>query len=88
MARLDPAFAGMPVDSALLEQRLQKLLARDIGIKVFLRSKNKNPMSVLFGGLGGVDDLDRMNTEAGDIGSRENWRIGTRSCSVASGLRR
>ena len=47
----------------VLKDRLQKMVAKNIGIMQFGLPASTNPRSVLFGNILGVDDLDRMTEE-------------------------
>jgi predicted Zn-dependent protease len=60
MARLDPVNLGQPADALLFQQRLRKVVDRNIGFQVFLRPPSHDPRSILFTPVMGVDELDRM----------------------------
>jgi predicted Zn-dependent protease len=64
-ARMDPAALGEPPDDARLAARLRKMVATNIGVICYGLPLSRNPRSVLYGQIGGVDDLDRM-TESFD----------------------
>jgi predicted Zn-dependent protease len=63
MKRLDPVNLGDPEDAGLFQQRLRKVVMRDIGFNLFLREPSTNPRSVLFGPLLGVDDIDKLGED-------------------------
>ena len=63
MARLEPVNLGMPADPLLLQQRLRKVISRDIGFQVYMRPPNHNPQSLFFNAVLGVDDLDRLGED-------------------------
>lgn len=63
MKRLDPVNLGEPVDAGLFQQRLRKVVIRDIGLNLFLREPSTNPRSVLFSPLMGVDDIDKLGED-------------------------
>ena len=62
-ARMDPAIFGNAPDDALLESRLRKMVIKNIGIMCYGRSASTNPHSVLYGNIGGTDELDVMTEE-------------------------
>ena len=62
-ARMDPANLGDPPDDQLLMTRLRKMIAKNVGIIVYGLPPSRNPRSVLYGNILGVDDLDRMTEE-------------------------
>ena len=63
MKRLDPANLGQPADAGLFQERLRKVVIRDIGFNLFLRKPSHNPRSVLFIPLMGVDDIDKLSED-------------------------
>lgn len=59
-ARMDPARLGERPDAGRLRARLRKMVAKNIGIMYFGLPISQDPMSVLYGQIGGVEELDRM----------------------------
>jgi predicted Zn-dependent protease len=59
-ARMDPARLGEPRDEDRLTTRLRKMVAKNIGIMYFGLPLSQDPRSVLYGNIGGVDELDLM----------------------------
>ena len=59
-ARLDPVTLGEPPDAERLRSRLRKMVAKNIGIMYYGLPLSHDPRSVLYGQIGGVDELDRM----------------------------
>ena len=62
-ARMDPANLGDPPNTDLLRLRLQKMIAKNIGVMYFGLRGSTNPRSALFNNILGVDDLDRMTED-------------------------
>lgn len=63
IARMDPINFGDPADESLLNKRLRKMVTKNIGILYFRKSQNDNPQSVLYRGVGGIEELDVMSEE-------------------------
>ena len=62
-ARMNPVNVGGPANDGLLESRLRKVVLKNIGILYYLWPPNYNPKSVLYSGIGGLDDLDNMSED-------------------------
>jgi len=62
-ARMDPINFGKAADEALLSARLRKMITKNIGILYFRKPLNNNPRSVLYGNVGGLEELDAMSEE-------------------------
>jgi predicted Zn-dependent protease len=62
-ARMNLEYPGEPLVEATLEQRLRKTVTKDIGILYYGMSPNNNPQSVLYGGILGIQELDRVSEE-------------------------
>jgi predicted Zn-dependent protease len=62
-ARMDPTVFGNPPDDALVESRLRKMVTKNIGIMCYAKSVSSNPHSVLYGSIGGTDELDVMTED-------------------------
>lgn len=63
VARMDPVNFGAPADESLLNTRIRKMVAKNIGILYFRKSLNNNPRSVLYSSVGGLEELDAMGEE-------------------------
>jgi len=59
-ARLDPKFYGYSPSPRLRDERLHKLLARDMGMLYFRLPESSDPTSVLYYNYSGIDDVDNM----------------------------
>ena len=59
-ARMDPAVLGLSPDPDMLRSRVTKMVAKDIGVLCFGLPLSNNPRSVLYGNIGGTDELDVM----------------------------
>lgn len=62
-ARMDQTNFGQAPDPALLQQRLRKMITKNIAILYYGRGSSTDPRSVLYGSILGVDDLDRIGEE-------------------------
>jgi len=62
-ARMNPVNLGAPANDVLLESRMRKMVLKDIGLLYYLFTSNRNPESVLYEGVKGVDDLDKMGED-------------------------
>jgi predicted Zn-dependent protease len=62
-ARMDPVNYGDAADRELLEARLRKMVAKNIGVLYLRLPLNSNPRSLLYDRILGPDDLDRMTEE-------------------------
>lgn len=62
-ARLNPANLGESADDDLLEQRMRKVVLKNIGMLYYLMPANYNPKSVLYDEVDGVEDLDKMSED-------------------------
>lgn len=62
-ARMNPGFYGLPADRELLSSRLEKMVAKMIGVLAFGRRESSDPRSTLYGSILGVDDLDFMTEQ-------------------------
>jgi predicted Zn-dependent protease len=65
-ARMDPAypwfwFLGNTPDEELLRSRLRKMVIKNIGIMYYGLPVSRDPRSVLYGNVLGLDDLDYMS---------------------------
>src|SRR5262249_39927070 len=59
-ARMDPAALGLPPDPDMLSSRVMKMVAKDIGVLYYGLPLSNNPRSVMYGNIGGTDELDVM----------------------------
>jgi predicted Zn-dependent protease len=59
-ARMDPAWLRERPDAERLRSRLQKMIAKNIGIMYYGLPISQDPRSVLYGQIGGVEELDLM----------------------------
>jgi predicted Zn-dependent protease len=59
-ARMDPVALGLSPDPDMLRSRVAKMVAKDIGVLYYGLPLNNNPRSVLYGNIGGTDELDLM----------------------------
>jgi len=62
-ARMNPVNLGKPANDVLLESRIRKMVLKDIGLLYYLFIPNHNPTSVLYEGVKGIDDLDKMGED-------------------------
>jgi predicted Zn-dependent protease len=62
-ARMTPSNYGLPPNQPLLETRERKFVTKNIGILYYGKSPSEDPKSVLYGKVGGLDDLDGMGEE-------------------------
>jgi predicted Zn-dependent protease len=62
-ARMDLHYEGEPANQANETSRLQKMVTKDIGIMYFNRSPSKDPHSVLFNGILGIQELDQTSED-------------------------
>jgi tetratricopeptide (TPR) repeat protein len=62
-ARLNPANLGGAANDALTETRLRKMLLKNIGVLFYLYPANYDPKSVLYDGVHGVEDIDKMGED-------------------------
>ncbi len=60
---MNPRFYGLPADGELLSSRLEKMVAKMIGVLAFRRHESSDPRSALYGSILGVDDLDFMTEQ-------------------------
>jgi predicted Zn-dependent protease len=59
-ARMDPVRLGGRPDAVRLTTRLRKMVAKNIGIMYYGLPISQDPRSVLYGQIGGVQELDEM----------------------------
>ena len=59
-ARMDPAALGLSPDPDMLRSRLTKMVAKNIGVLYYGLPLSNDPRSVLYGKIGGTDELDVM----------------------------
>ena len=62
-ARMALHYPGEPTSEATLAVRLRKVVTKDIGIMYFEKSSNNNPRSVLYDGILGIEELDRVTED-------------------------
>ena len=62
-ARMNPVNFGDSANDLLLESRLRKMVMKNIGILYYYFPTNENPKSVLYEGVGAVEDLDNMGED-------------------------
>jgi predicted Zn-dependent protease len=62
-ARMDPGALGSLAKSQLAISRLRKMVAKNVGMMYFGLPPNRNPRSVLYDQVLGIDDLDRMTDD-------------------------
>ena len=62
-ARMDPVSFGFLPDDELLQTRLRKMLSKNIGIMYYKLPQKSDRRSVMFGPIGGIDDLDSMGED-------------------------
>lgn len=62
-ARMNPANLGGSANDVLTESRLRKMLLKNIGVLFYLYPTNYDPRSVLYEGVNGVEDLDKMSED-------------------------
>ena len=62
-ARMDPVNFGKESNDELLRSRLRKMITKNIGLLYYGLSQNNNPGSVLYGQIGGVEELDAVGED-------------------------
>jgi predicted Zn-dependent protease len=62
-ARMGPEFFGNTPDERLLESRVRKMVTKNVGVMCYGFPLSKDPRSVLYGSIGGADELDLMTEE-------------------------
>jgi predicted Zn-dependent protease len=62
-ARLGLHYYGEPPDEATPLKRLHKVITKDLGILLFGKSPSNNPRSVLYDGIGGIQELDGVSDD-------------------------
>jgi predicted Zn-dependent protease len=62
-ARMNPALYGLPADREVADERLRKMVLKDVAITHFGDFERDDPRSVLYGNVLGTDDLDYMTEE-------------------------
>ncbi len=65
-ARMRPDVLGNSPDDRIVLSRVKKMITKDVGIMCYGFPPSHDPRSVLYGSIGGVDDLDVM-TEYFDV---------------------
>jgi archaemetzincin len=60
-ARMDSAYLGITPDEDLLRSRLRKMIFKNIGMMYYRLPVSRDPRSVLYGNVLGLDDLDYMS---------------------------
>jgi Zn-dependent protease with chaperone function/predicted Zn-dependent protease len=59
-ARMDPANFGLPSDPRLTDERLRKMISKQIGHLYYRLPQSDDRSSVMAGPIGGLDDLDLL----------------------------
>jgi uncharacterized protein len=62
-ARMGLHYYGEPQDQATVTMRLRKVITKDLGLMVFEKLPNHNPKSVLYDGIGGIQELDAVGED-------------------------
>jgi predicted Zn-dependent protease len=57
-ARMNLHYYGEPAEEATVIKRLRKVITKDLGILLFEKGPSSNPKSVLYDGIGGIEELD------------------------------
>ena len=70
-ARMDPAFFGNARDEKLLQSRLRKMVTKNIGVLCYGLPLSGDPRSVLYGNIGGTDELDVITEDFAPLGHLE-----------------
>jgi predicted Zn-dependent protease len=60
-ARMDSAYLRITPDEELLRSRLRKMIFKNIGMMCYRLPVSRDPRSVLYGNVLGLDDLDYMS---------------------------
>lgn len=60
-ARMNPVSLGEFPDDERLRARLRKMVTKNIGIMCYGLPLSRDPRSVLYGDIGGIDELDQMS---------------------------
>ena len=61
--RMDPANLGQPKDEKRTQERLEKMLARNVGLTVSQRSENNDPGSLFYKNVISVEDVDAIERD-------------------------
>jgi predicted Zn-dependent protease len=56
--RMDPRNLGTGINDAVLQSRLRKMVAKNVGMLLYGLPASSDPHSLLFSGIDGVDELD------------------------------
>lgn len=62
-ARMGLHYFGEPHDEATVMNRLRKVITKDVGILVLEKRASDNPKSVLYSGIGGIQELDAVSDD-------------------------
>ena len=62
-ARMNPVNLGDSANDLLLETRMRKMVLKNVGILYYYFPTNENPKSILYEGVGSVEDLDNMGED-------------------------
>jgi predicted Zn-dependent protease len=62
-ARMSLHYLGEPADGATMRNRLRKVVTKDIGLLYYQKEASDNPKSVLFSGIMGIQELDRVGED-------------------------
>jgi predicted Zn-dependent protease len=62
-ARMSLHYLGEPADGATMRDRLRKVVTKDIGLLYYQKEASDNPKSVLFSGIMGIQELDRVGED-------------------------
>ena len=62
-ARMNPVIFGNLPDDELLQSRLRKMVTKNVGIMCYGLPLSPDPRSVMYGNIGGTDELDVMTED-------------------------
>jgi predicted Zn-dependent protease len=62
-ARMNPVIFGNVPDDELLQSRLRKMVIKNVGIMCYGFPLSPDPKSVMYGSIGGTDELDVMTED-------------------------
>jgi predicted Zn-dependent protease len=61
--RMSLRYLGEPIEGATMRERLRKVVTKDIGMLYFQKEDSGNPKSVLYRGIAGIQELDRVSED-------------------------
>ena len=62
-ARMSLRYPGEPSGGTTLRERLRKVVTKDVGLLYYRKEASENPRSVLYSGIMGIQELDRVSED-------------------------